>query len=191
MLTKTQKKESVSLSAKQIKASKNIVFADFKGVATKDINQLKIELRKANATLKVIKKRLLKIALKETGVEFDPTQFKAPIATIFAPNDLTSVAGPIYKFTKDLAKKKVNFTVVGVYDNEKKVVISDKDFITIAKLPGREALLGLVLGAMTGPLRAFMYIVDQLSKKQAALATPVAASREPVKSEEPKVENNK
>src|SRR5688500_4357006 len=103
MLTKAQKKEHVELSGKKIKASKNLVFADFSGVGTADVNNLKNELRKAGAEFKVVKKRLLKIALKEAGIEFDPSTSKAPIATVYTPTDLTAVAAPIYKFTKELA----------------------------------------------------------------------------------------
>ncbi|MDO8601956.1 MAG: 50S ribosomal protein L10 [bacterium] len=165
MLTKAQKKEHVELSAKKIKASKNIVFADFSGVGTADVNNLKKELRKAGAEFKVVKKRLLKIALKEAGIEFDPSATKAPIATVYTPTDLTSVAGPIYKFSRELVKRKINFKVLAAYDAEAKKLLNTAEFTVIAKLPNRETLLAMVIGAMTGPLRAFMSIVDQLAKR--------------------------
>ena len=165
MLTKTQKKEHVALSSKHITASKSLIFADFTGAPTKEINQLKTELRKAGATFKVMKKRLLKIALKEAGIEFDPMQFKAPVATIFVQGDITSVAAQVYKFSRELAKKKIDFKIVSAYDKDRKAVVTAAEFLVIAKLPSREVLLGMVLGGMTGPLRAFMHILDELSKK--------------------------
>ncbi len=165
MLTKAQKKEHVELSAQKIKASKNIVFADFTGVGTADVNNLKKELRKAGAEFKVVKKRLLKIALKEAGIEFDPSSNKAPIATVYTPTDLTSVAGPIYKFSRELAKRKINFKVLAAYDAEAKKLLNTAEFTVIAKLPNRETLLAMVIGAMTGPLRAFMSIVQQLAER--------------------------
>jgi large subunit ribosomal protein L10 len=170
MLTKTQKKEHVAKSTTSLKNSKSVVFADFSGVPTKDINQLKSELRKAGASLKVVKKRLLNIALKEAGIAFDPLQFKAPVAAVFAPAELTSVAGPIYKFSRDLAKRKIEFKVVGAFDRDSNAVLSTQEFTIIAKLPSREVLLAQVVGAMSGPLRAFMYIVSELSKRQPASA---------------------
>ena len=173
MLTKIQKKEHVAAGGKAIALSKSLIFADFTGAPTKDVNMLKSELRKAGATFKVMKKRLLKIALKEAGISYDPSTSKAPIATIFVPGELTLVAGPIYKFSKELAKRKIDFKVVSAFDKERNAVITDKEFLVIAKLPSREVLLGQVLGAMTGPLRAFMFIIDQLSKKQPAVTTQV------------------
>lgn len=174
MLTKAKKKEHVELSSKKIKASKNIVFVDFTKIATPDINALKAELRKVGGEYKVMKKRLLKIALKEAGIEFDPSTTKAPIATVYTPTDLTAVASPIYKFLKDLAKRKIDFKVLGAYDAEAKKMLSAAEFTVIAKLPNRETLLAMVLGAMTGPLRAFMYIASELSKR--APAAPAAAA---------------
>lgn len=174
MLTKAKKKEHVELSGKKIKASKNVVFVDFSGVSTPDINALKAELRKVGGEYKVVKKRLLKIALKEAGIEFDPSSTKSAVATVYTPTDLTAVASPIYKFTKELAKRKIDFKVLGAYDAEAKKVLTTAEFTVIAKLPNRETLLAMVIGAMTGPLRAFMYIASELSKR--APAAPAAAA---------------
>lgn len=178
MLTKAKKKEHVELSGKKIKASKNVVFVDFSGVSTPDINALKNELRKVGGEYKVVKKRLLKIALKEAGIEFDPSSTKSAVATVYTPTDLTAVASPIYKFTKELAKRKIDFKVLGAYDAELKKVLTTAEFTVIAKLPNRETLLAMVIGAMTGPLRAFMYIASELSKRAPA-APAVAAAPAP------------
>ncbi len=195
MLTKAKKKEHVEASGKKIKASKNVVFVDFSGVSTPDINTLKAELRKVGGEYKVVKKRLLKIALKEAGIEFDPSATKSAIATVYTPTDLTAVASPIYKFTKELAKRKIDFKVLAAYDAEAKKLLSTAEFTVIAKLPNRETLLAMVIGAMTGPLRAFMYIASELSKRPSAgsgqaASTPAAtpAAPTPATSTEPKVE---
>ncbi len=192
MLTKLQKKEHVALGAKHIAASKSVIFADFTGAPTKEINQLKSELRKAGATFKVMKKRLLKIALKDAGIEFDPSTSKAPIAAIFAPEELTSVAAAVYKFSRDLAKKKIEFKVLAAFDKGRNVVVSKEEFTIIAKLPSREVLLAQVMGAMTGPLRAFMYILDQLSKKSSvASAGAETVTDKKAMENKPKVEEAK
>jgi len=171
MLTKAVKQEHVKQTAQSISKSQAVVFVDFTGVPTKEINQLKADLRKSGSVLKVVKKSLLNIALKEAGINFDPTISKAPIATVYATGEMTTIAAPIYKFSKELAKKKMDFKVLGAFDKISNAVLSAAEFTVIAKLPSREVLLAQVLGGMTGPLRAFMYILDQLSKK-----APVAAS---------------
>ena len=177
MLTKAQKKQHIDKSAEMVKGSKTLVFADFTGVDTASVRRLKLEVKKAGATFKVFKKRLLNITLKELGVEFNPMQFKTQVGTFFIPEDLTSVAATIHKFAKELAKSKKNFIVLGAYDLAGKRSVPVEEFTMIAKLPGREVLLSMVIGGITGPLRAVMYLVGELAKKQPtapATSAPVA-----------------
>ena len=175
MLTKAQKTKVISDTASYIKDSKNLVFADFSTVGTKDINKLKQELKKSGSKFRIAKKTLLKLALKNSGMDFDPLQFKAQVGVIYMKQDLSSVAAPIYKFSKDLTKEKKNFQILGNYDLENKVFMTADEFTVIAKLPTKEVLLAQVVGAMAGTIRAFMYIVDQLSKKAPEPAVAPAA----------------
>ncbi len=168
MLTKAQKKQHIDKSAEMVKGSKTLVFADFTGVDTASIRRIKTEAKKVGAAFKVFKKRLLNITLKEMGVVFDPLQFKTQVGTFFIPEDLSSIAGTIHKFAKELAKAKKNFVVLGAYDLANKQAVSVEEFTTIAKLPGREVLLSMVIGGITGPLRAFMYMLSELGKKASA-----------------------
>ncbi len=163
MLTKVQKKEHVAKSRELSESSKTLIFADFTGVSIADLNKLKKTLKEKGASFKVFKKRLLAIAFKEAGIEFDLKQFKAPIGTIFAEGDLSSVAGPIYKFIKELEKQKIPFKIVGGFDRDGKKIITSEEFLVIAKLPSREELLGMVVGAISGPLRAFIHIVGVIA----------------------------
>jgi len=165
VLTKEQKKEHIALGKKLIQENQSLIFADFSGVSVTDLQELKTRLREAGGQFKVIKKRLLKIALDDAGIAFDPTVHKAPIGTIFGEGEMTSVAGPFYKFVKELAAKKVELNSVGAYDGENKTVMTSEEFLVIAKLPSRDVLLAQVMGGMAGPVRAFMYILDQLAKK--------------------------
>lgn len=174
MLTKDQKKKQVELGQNLLKKSKTLIFADFTGVDTASVRKLKMDIKKATATagqagatFKVIKKRLLKISLKNSGIDFDPLQFTAQVGTFFIPEDLSSIAGVIYKFAKELARSKKDFKVLGAYDLVAKIPVSAEEFTVVAKLPSREMLLAMVMGAITGPLRAFIYILSELSKKTA------------------------
>ena len=171
MLTKAQKAKHIEAAGELLKKSKTLVFADFTGVATAEINRLKAELRKTGAVFRVVKKRLLKLAFKSADVPADPTQFKAQVGTVFAPGELTDIAAPIFKFSKELAKAKKNFAVLGAYEAAQKSFVTPEQFLVIAKLPSREVLLAQVLGAFTAPLRAFMNLLEQLAKSKKPLAT--------------------
>jgi large subunit ribosomal protein L10 len=168
MLTKTQKKQHISTGAEIIKGSQALVFTDFSGVDTASINKLKALLKTTGAKFKVFKKRLLKLAFKDAGIDFDPTQYESQLGTVFSENDLSSVAGTVYKFSKDLAKTKKDFKILGAYDLVDKSYLDATQFTAIAKLPTREILLAQVMSGATGPLRALMYLILELSKKQPA-----------------------
>jgi large subunit ribosomal protein L10 len=141
----------------------------------------------AGATYKVFKKRLLKIALKDAGIETDALGNKGQVVTVFAKEDLTSVAGSIFKFSKDLTKMKVDFKVLGAFDREGNRAIPVAEFNVIAKLPSREVLLAQVMGTMTGPLRKVLIALNEIAKKKSAGAEVVAPA---VVSEAPVVSAN-
>lgn len=179
MLTKVQKKEHVAASAKLIASSKSLVFANFAGAPTKDIEKLKAELNKVGATYKVFKKRLLKIALTEAGVPVGSLDEKAPVVAVFAQGDMTSVAAPVYKFVKELAKRKIDFKVLGAFDREGNKLMTVAEFNVIARLPSREVLLAQAMSTMTGPLRKLLATLVEVAKKQGTPA-PVVTVAEPV-----------
>ncbi|MDP2696122.1 MAG: 50S ribosomal protein L10 [bacterium] len=181
MLTREQKKEYIDLGSKMAQKSKAIIFADFSGVGVGDLHQLKSELKKLGASFKVIKKRLLKLALQDAGIDVDPTQFDAQVGTVFVDGELVSVAGPVYAFSKKLAKEKKGFKVLGAYDAVEKSVLDADQFVIIANLPSREVLLAQVIGMVTGSLRGFMYIIDQLSKKTSEAEAPAPGLTEEAK----------
>ncbi len=189
-LTKEQKKKQLESSGEAIKNSKSLIFADFSGVDTGSILKLKNALKKLGANFKVVKKRLLKLAFKAAGMNFDPSQFESQVGTVFSKEDLNAVASTVYKFSKDLAKEKKEFKILGAYDLVEKSYLDTNQFTIIAKLPSREVLLAQVMGGATGPLRAFLYLLLELSKKQPTAEANAAAMAAPIVPAGETVENN-
>ncbi len=180
MKTKAQKSEEIKEAGELLSKNANLIFTDFTGVSFEFLKKLKAQLKKSGATFKVVKKRLLKVAMKEQGVEFDPVQFESQLGTIFIPGSLSESASVVYKFAKEVAKEKKSgkagsgfageFKLLGAFDIKEKKFMTAEEFLVIAKLPSREVLLGMVLGGMTGPLRAFMYLLQELAKRTPATA---------------------
>ena len=166
MLTKQQKSALLDQGAKKLKESKAMVFAEFNGVLVEDFKKLRRELKKAGADLKILKKRLLNIVLKNAGVAFDATNAKTQLGTIFSKGDLASVAGLVHKFSKDITKsKKGAFAVMGAYDFNEKRLVDSTEFKAIATLPSREVLLAQIAMMLTMPLKQMMMVLNERSKK--------------------------
>ncbi len=165
-LTKVQKTKQIDLGLEKIKSSQNLIFVDFNKVSVENIKRLRRQLKKLGGDLKVIKKRLLKLALQKAGLDFDPLQFKAQLATIFLPRDLSEFAPLIYKFSKELEKtRKGDFKILGGWNILEKKLVDSNEFNMIAKLPGREVLLAQIAMMLTMPLKQFMGILQERSKK--------------------------
>ncbi|PIR89538.1 MAG: 50S ribosomal protein L10 [Candidatus Harrisonbacteria bacterium CG10_big_fil_rev_8_21_14_0_10_40_38] len=165
MKTRTQKSEIIESSVKLLENHGSLVFADFSGIPVSSINELKNRLKKVGGKYVAIKKRLFRVALQKTGHEFDPTQFEAQLGVVFVPGELTEAASTVYMFSRELAKNQLDFKVLGAYEISEKRFLTAEEFTVIAKLPTREQLLGMVVGVLAGPIRGFMHVVSELSKR--------------------------
>jgi large subunit ribosomal protein L10 len=157
MLTKEQKKKVIENEKADIKNSRSTVFIDFTGVKAGELNTFRKTIREGGGELKVIKKRLLKIAFSEAGLDFDPEVFESQVGTIFSPNELFAVAQPTYKFAS--AK------ILGGYDMDEKRFVPAEEVIMLGRLPSREVLLGQLVGMIASPLKSFMFVLKERASK--------------------------
>lgn len=161
MISKAKKTEQIEEGKKLLAESQILIFTDFSGTKADDLRNLRNTLRSFGAKFQVIKKRLLKIVLKEKDIEFDPKQFESQVGTIFVKGNIEEVAEPIYKFSKEQEK----FKILGGLN------ISDKSFIPaqiieiIGQLPSKEVLIAHLAGVLSSPLRAFMYVLSEKGRK--------------------------
>ncbi len=146
--------------------NKSLVFVDFSGVSVEDMNNLRRNLKQLGSQLKVIKKKLLRIILQNKKIDFDPEQFEVQLGTIFSEKDIkdiSEIANPLYKFFKKTEKK--GFKILGGYDLMAKNFLDGETIIKIGQLPTREVLLSRLVGVLSGPIKMFLYVLDQKSKQ--------------------------
>ena len=168
MLTKEQKKQSVAKSEDIIGKSKSVLFADFTAVPTADIRKLRILMRELGGAFTVVKKRLLRIALKNKGIEFDPkASFESQAGMISMPQELFEAAGRIQALVKELAKAKKNLKILGGIDIATGKPVSAAEFVAISKLPSREALLTQIAFMLTMPVKKVMTGLGERAKQVA------------------------
>ena len=142
-----------------LKGSKILLFTDFTGTGVEEIKKLRKLVRDLGAKYKVIKKKLMRVAFENSQIGFDPERFESQLGTIFSPKDISEVAGPVYKFSKEVEKK--GFKILGAYDLEKGEFL-EGDFVKkIGQLPPREIILGQLAGVLSAPLKMLMYVLDQ------------------------------
>jgi len=153
MLTKEQKKEIVKDLAEKIKSSKSVVFADFRGVTVSDLTNLRKELRQSDSELKVIKKTLLGIALKEAGVDVDIKKIDGQIAVSVSQSDEVAPARIINNFSKENENMRITGGVLGSKE------MSIEEMVALAKLQSKEELLAKLVGSLKAPISGFANVL--------------------------------
>lgn len=135
--------------------SRSLIFIDFTGKSVGEMENLRRKLGEIGAKLKVIKKKLLRIAFSEKKIEFDPEQFETQLGTIFAPSEIHEIAGPVYKS---------GLKMIGGYDLEAKSALDEKQMKVLGQLPSREVLLGQLVGMIAAPIRMFLHVLSEKNK---------------------------
>jgi large subunit ribosomal protein L10 len=171
MKTKTQKQEELKNARELLKKSRLLIFADFTKISSENLRQLRRELKNLGSRFVVIKKRLLDLLLKENGIGFDARQFKSSVGAIFSEQDAEKISGPVFKFFSALEIPEggdKNFWlnhILGGYDARNKNIIESSEIIALGQLPPREVLLGQIIGILSAPIRSFLYVLSERSKK--------------------------
>jgi len=158
MLTRAQKGKIVEDLADKFKKNKITVFTDMRGISVSKSQSLRRELKKNESEFKVSKKTLLDIALKKAGAEFRTKELEGEIGVAFGYGDEAIPAKTLHKFSKENETFKILGGILGGK------IISDKEVISLAKLPSREILLAQLLGALQSPLRGLATVLSGNTK---------------------------
>ena len=157
MLTKEQKKKVIANETDSLKNSRSVVFIDFTKVKAGDLNSFRKIIREAGGELKVVKKKLLRVAMSQAGVDFNPEIFESQVGTIFSNNEIFAIAGPTHKFS--VAK------ILGGYDISEKRFFPAEEVVMLGKLPSKEVLLGQLVGMIASPIRSLMFVLKERASK--------------------------
>lgn len=188
-ITREQKAAQLKELTKKFQDAQSIVFAHYIGLTVADVGDLRGQLRKQKAEMKVAKKTLMQLAAKEAGLpEIADEVLTGPVSCIFSFEDPLSGAQVAFKFAK--AHNQVEL-IGGIYDGK---ILTKEQATELAKMPSRAELLSIFVGMLQAPLRNFMSIsssplsgfargVSELAKKGGLSKEPVAVAPSPEKAE--------
>ena len=151
--TKEQKKSIIKDLSEKLKSSKAVVFSDYKGLAVKDMMALRGELRKERVELKVAKKTLINLALKDAGIEIDARKFESQIALAISSQDEVAAAKIIAK----TAKTNENLKMVGGILGVKELNVEEVNALSL--IPSKQELLAKLVGSINAPVSGFVNVL--------------------------------
>ena len=161
-----QKEEEVNALAEKMKDAKLILFADYRGINVDDVTKLRATLRKSNSEYKIVKNNISRRALEKCNIEGLDACTEGPTAVIIGQEDYLEPAKAIYEYTKEHDFYKIKGGVI-----EGKVMTAE-EIITLAKLPSRQTLMGMLAGGLLGTISKLAVAIDQvrIQKESAANA---------------------
>lgn len=145
-MNRDEKAQAIEEIAADIEAAEAIFAVDYKGISVPQAAELRSKLRDADASFRVVKNRLTKIAAEKAGEDRLGELLEGPTALAFVRGDTAQAAKTISTFTKE------NGVLVfkgGFMDS---LALDEEKFKSIARLPGRDVLNGQLAGVVASPL---------------------------------------
>ncbi len=145
-MLKEEKKRVVEELKEKLEKSKSFFLTDFSGLNVEEINQLRKELKSNGIEYKVVKNTLLRLAVKDLGLDQITDYLEGPTGVAFGYNEPILPAKILHNFKKKTEKPKIKVFWIG-----KELFQADK-FEDFATLPTRDELLTLIFGCFKSPL---------------------------------------
>lgn len=158
-----QKQDYVAQLKSDIEAAPAGVLVDYIGINVDDDTKLRKELREAGVRYNVVKNTMLHLAVQDTPYAEMDTVLKGSTALALASEE--DALAPARILSKYADKSKGKFSVkLGYMDGK---VMPAEEVSALAKLPGRDGLLSMLLSALTGNLRGLAVGLNAVAEKKA------------------------
>jgi len=183
-MNRDEKATAIEEIAADIKAAEAIFAVDYRGISVPQAAELRAKLRESDASFRIVKNRLTKIAADKAGEgERLNALLRGPTALTFVRGDTAQAAKAISTFNKE---HKVLTFKGGFMDG---TTVDEGGFEAIAKLPSRDVLngqfAGVVASPLTGLVRGLGSMIQGLALQLGQIADKGLVSGEAPKEEAP------
>jgi large subunit ribosomal protein L10 len=167
-MNREEKSATIQEIAAQIEGSEAIFAVDYRGISVPQAAELRDKLREADASFRIVKNRLTKLAADKAGEERLAELLQGPTALAFVRGDTAQAAKAISTFNKthEVLTYKGGFMDTTSLDAE--------GFKAIALLPTREVLIGrfagVVASPVTGVVRGLNALIQGLASQLGQIA---------------------
>jgi large subunit ribosomal protein L10 len=145
-MNRDEKATAIEEIAAQIEGAEAIFAVDYRGISVPQAAELRSKLRDADASFRVVKNRLTKLAADKAGEERLTELLEGPTALTFVRGDTAMAAKTISTFNKE-------HEVLAFKGGFMEGLSLDEDrFKSIARLPSRDVLNGQFAGVVASPL---------------------------------------
>lgn len=170
-LTRQQKEERVTQASSDIAAATSVVFMAYDALTVENTEKLRRQLHAEGVRLRVLPKRLLQRVLKEANIEFDPLTEAGQLAVLWG-NDAVAPARVLHTFAKEHENVRL---VGGMLEG---TLLSLARVHALAVLPGRQELLGQLVGTLAAPIRSFQTVLTGVQRQTVQVLAAIAEKKQ-------------
>lgn len=155
-ISRQTKETQVAELAATLGEAKLTAFAAYQGLTVKELQSLRRAAREAGVTIKVVKNRLVRVALSQNPQlkDVDTGLMTGQLLYAMSSEDEVAPAQVLAKFGKEHEALKL----VGGFDAAGST-LAEEDIKALAALPTKEQLRGMLVGTIAAPLSGFVNVL--------------------------------
>jgi large subunit ribosomal protein L10 len=133
--------------------AKMTTFAAYEGLSVADLQELRRAAREQNVTIKVVKNRLVRVALQQSEklASIDASVLKGQLLYAMSTEDEVAPAQALAAFAKTHEALKLTGAISGVGN-----LLDETEVKALATLPSKNELIAQVIATLTSPVNDVM-----------------------------------
>ena len=140
----------------RLEDSEFLVIADYQGLTVEKSQTLRRRLREHDCRMLVTKRRLLAHAARDVSLqELADALPTGPVSVVYGRGDVVAVSKVLKDFIKENDRPVIK---LGALNGE---MLSAGDIDQLAGMPGRQEMLGIVVGTVAAPLTQMVGVLHQ------------------------------
>lgn len=171
-MNRTQKAAEVESLKSQFSSAIVTILADYKGLSVESITDLRGKLRERDASFKVVKNRLAKIAIKDSPIEELNEFFVGTTAIAVSETDPAGPAKVLIDFAKDNEELKIK---AGFLDGKS---LDSSAIKALAELPSKDELIAKMLGSLQAPATNLVSVLSQIPRQLVTVLSAIKDQKE-------------
>ena len=152
-ISRDKKQSLVSELGELLGSAKMTVFASYETLSVADLQELRRAAREANVTIKVVKNRLVRVALQQSEAlkDVDTAALKGQLLYAISAEDEVAPAQALAKF----AKTHDGLKLTGAISAEGKL-LDESEVKALALLPSKNEMIAQVIATLNSPVNDVM-----------------------------------
>ena len=171
-MRKSEKERLVADFEETLREKDHLVLCAYRGLAAKEMVELRRAIRGAGGELRVVKKRLFQRALGEGDKSGLAEHMEGPVAVTFVSGD----PAPVLKEMASFARTHEELEFKGGWIEGQ--LVDGGQVTELASLPPREELLGRLLACLSAPLSQLVGALQAVPRDLALTLDAIVKQRE-------------